>query len=519
MFALHPLHVESVAWVAERKDVLSGLFCFLTLLLYSEYVVTRKSVIYTLSVLSFVLGLMAKPMLVTLPIVMLLVDFWPLGRYRHVSPANGLPKHSCRIIVLVKEKIPFFVCSLLSGIVTICAQHAGGAVVSLSTVAFHDRIGNALVSYVKYVGKTFYPQDLAVFYPYTSISRWEAAGSMIILAALSTIIARTRHRYPYLAMGWLWFIITLLPVIGLLQVGIQSMADRYTYIPVVGLFIMAAWGGADMTNGLRYRKAILGILASAALIVATILTCGQLGYWRDNLTLYRHTLQITDNNYFVTYNLGVALADKGDMDSAIEAYRTTLRIYPNFYMANHAMGIVFMVKGQLDEAIKEFRLALRTNPDYAVAHYSLGLALAGEGSRDAAIYEYREALRINPEDKAAHIDLGVALASKGDRDAAIHEYREAVRISPSDATAHINLGVALADKGDLNAAIHEYLEVLRVSPNDPTAHNYLGIALAGKGDLTSAIQEFKAAILINPNYTDAHNNLGQALTLNEGTKK
>ncbi|HXE98650.1 MAG TPA: tetratricopeptide repeat protein [Dongiaceae bacterium] len=416
LFALHPLHVESVAWVAERKDVLSAFFWFLTLLIYSEYAKKPKPALYFFTLFSFVLGLMSKPMLVTLPVVMLMMDYWPLGRFRGREQGGG----ACRLfgsgaalMALVKEKIPFFACSLVSAVVTIYAQHSGGAMSDLDAVSFGLRIENALTAYVKYIGMTFWPHDLAVFYPLSFyIPLRQTISSLLVLLLLSAIAVRARHRNPCLALGWFWFLVTLVPVIGLVQVGGQSMADRYTYIPVTGLFIMTAWGVPLLTKGLPHREGILALLAGTVIAASAALAWQQLRYWRDSITLYRHTLQATTGNYWINYNLGVALAGKGDLDGAIQEYRETLRI----------------------------------KPDYAKAHNNLGFALASKGNLDAAMQEFQEALRINPNDMDVHNNLGLVLARKGNLDAAIREFREALRINPDYAEAQKNLGVALGQK-------------------------------------------------------------------------
>lgn len=411
MFALHPMHVESVAWVAERKDVLSTLFWFLTLFIYTEYTAKRKISLYFLTLFTFVLGLMSKPMIVTLPIVMLLADFWPLGRFRH---ENGQDAQLLNAITpLIKEKIPFFICSLLSGFITLYAQHKGGAVRGLDVLSFQLRSENALIAYVKYIGKTIWPHDLAVLYPFPlSIPLWQVVCSLCILLLISVAVISTGRRHPYLAVGWLWFFVTLVPVIGLLKVGGQSMADRYMYIPATGLFIMAAWGIPELTKGLRCRTGILALLAAAAIFASTVLTWRQLGYWQDNISLYRHTLHVTTGNPSINYNLGLALQRKGDLDAAIHEYRE----------------------------------ALRVNPEHGNAHHNLGAALASKGDHNAAIHEYREALRLDNNNENAHNNLGAMYVGKGNLDAAILEFREALRINPSYTNAHDNLEAALAQK-------------------------------------------------------------------------
>jgi tetratricopeptide (TPR) repeat protein len=441
LFALHPLHVESVAWVAERKDVLSALFWLLTLIFYAEYVVKKKPRLYMLSLISFVLGLMSKPMLVTLPLVMLLMDFWPLDRYRREEGRAG------RVKALIKEKIPFLACSFLSGIVTIYAQHKGGAIAGLTVMSFWLRMENALIAYVKYIGKTVWPHDLAVLYPIpVSFPLWQVICSLLVLLFLSAATIRAGRRYPYLPVGWFWFLVTLVPVIGFIQVGMQSMADRYSYIPLIGLFIMTAWGVPDLIKGLHYREGILALLAGAAIIASAAVTWRQLGYWQDNISLFRHTLQVTTDNYLMNNNLGWSLAEKGDMDAAVQQYQEALRIKPDYTLSLNNMGLALAGKGDLDAAIREFRKALRSNPDYSDAHYNLGIALAGKGDLDAAIREYREALRLNPDCSDAHYNLGIALAGKGDLDAAIREFREELRLNPDYAKAHDSLDIAFARK-------------------------------------------------------------------------
>jgi len=352
MFAIHPLHVESVAWVAERKDVLSAFFGFLSLLMYAEFTAKRKPALYLLALFSFILGLMSKPMLVTLPAVMLLLDYWPLERYRHEGEEQGLRHLAGAVMDLVKEKIPFFACSLLSAVVTIYAQRKGGAMHSLDDLPLMIRISNALIAYVKYIGKTVWPSDLAVYYPFPlSLPLWQVIGSLLVLLLLSAAAIRAGRRHPYFAVGWFWFIVTLVPVIGFIQVGTQSMADRYTYIPQTGLFIMAAWGVTELTVNVQYRQAILSLFAAAFIIISAALTWQQLGYWRDNISLFRHTLRVTDNNFVIHFNLGLALANKGYTDAAIEEYIKAFGVNPAFDNAHYDLkSAIDQIKRQRQES-------------------------------------------------------------------------------------------------------------------------------------------------------------------------
>ena len=399
LFALHPLHVESVAWVAERKDVLSAFFWFLTLYSYSGYVMNnRKPSRYVLTLIFFVLGIMSKSMLVTLPIVMLLMDFWPLDRYRSESLEQRAGFLTGRVAMLVKEKIPFFVCSFVVGLVTIYAQHTGGATKSFDAVPLMFRIQNALVAYVKYGIKTLYPVDLGVLYPMpSSFPLWQVIGSLLVLLFVSAAAVCYGRRYPYLPVGWFWFIVTTLPVIGLIQVGSQSMADRYTYIPIIGLFIIAAWGGADLTRGMRQQKITVALVACLIMIASAALTWRQLGYWRDSISILRHTLQVTSNNYLVNDLLGLTFAKNGDLDAALQEYQTAVRINPGDSKTRTNLGIVLSAKGDLEAAIRELQVALRISPGDAKIRALLGDTLAEKGDLDAAILEYQESLRIRPD--------------------------------------------------------------------------------------------------------------------------
>lgn len=412
MFALHPLHVESVAWIAERKDVLSALFCFLTLVFYSEYVSRRKTSLYIISLLSFLLGLMSKSMLVTLPIILLLLDYWPLNRYR-LDDREGLQQILPTLSRHIKEKIPFFILSLLSALITIYAQYRGGAMASLSSFSFRLRSENALITYLKYIERIIWPHDLAILYPFpSSIPLWQVICSLLFLLTISIAAIRKGRQYPYIAAGWFWFLITLAPVIGIIQVGGQSMADRYTYIPATGLFIIASWGAGDLAKKLKHRQYILALLAAMALVTVAALTWRQLYYWRDNISLFRHTLQVTTGNSVIHYNLGHTLHDKGDLDGAISEYKEALRINPNNTDAHFNLGLALQKKGYLDDSIREYRMTLQLKPDDTEAHFNLGLVFTRKGELDAAISEYREILRVNPYNRYAANNLEFLLGRK-----------------------------------------------------------------------------------------------------------
>lgn len=379
LFAIHPLHVESVAWVAERKDVLSAFFWFLTLLLYAEYTSRQKRAYYLLALASFVLGLMAKPMLVTLPLVMLLLDYWPLNRCQLMESAAGpapLLAGSRRLKLLLRDKIPFFACAVAATIMTIFAQHADGAIKSLDAIPLPFRVQNALVAYVTYIGNTVWPDDLAILYPIPpSYTFWQVSGSLLVLLLITAATVHGRHRFPCFLAGWLWFLITLLPVIGIIQVGVQAMADRYTYIPSVGLFIMAVWGGPLLVNRWKHRLAVLTLLAGTVMCVNAALTWQQLRYWRDNFSLYERTLAVTADNYVIHNNLGSAYAANWHLEAAIREFRAALRIRPHYSDAHYNLAMALAMKGETETAIREFREALRINPGFSKAAYHLQIAL------------------------------------------------------------------------------------------------------------------------------------------------
>ena len=443
LFALHPLHVESVAWVAERKDVLSGFFWFLTLLLYARYAKRGGTAWYLLALLSFAAGLMAKPMLVTLPAVLLLWDFWPLGR----SPSWPL----------VKEKIPFFLLSVASSVITLVAQEQGGAMKTLEAIPLGPRIGNAVIAYGKYLGKMFWPSDLAMLYPFPgSIPLWQVSCAFLLLVISSALAVGYRRRYPYLLTGWFWFLVTLGPVIGIVQVGGQSMADRYTYIPLTGLFLAIAWGAGDLSEGWRHRKAVLAALAAAVVGAMTVATWRQVGYWRDDLTLYRHTLEVTTGNYLIRNNYASALAERGDPDAAIREYRDVLGKWPHLPRVHNNLGYLLSVRGNIAEAMHHHNEAIRLtsdaspgqgNPagtfDRATAHLHLGNLFLAQGNMGEAIREYRATLELRPDLDKAQNNLGIAYSTIGKYPEAIAAFNRAIQLNPGNSEAVKNLAICV----------------------------------------------------------------------------
>jgi Flp pilus assembly protein TadD len=451
LFALHPLHVESVAWAAERKDVLSIFFWMLTMMAYVYYVKRPGTRRYLLVLANFSLGLMAKPMLVTLPFVLLLLDYWPLNRFQPRATTGSVVDQplgfrsfgddKSPILKAVMEKVPLFVISLLSSLVTVIAQQKAGAVSTLEIVPFKLRIANGLVSFVAYMGKMIWPLDLAVFYPHpgSELQIWKPVAAGLFLLIVSTVALRVAHRCQYVLVGWLWYLGTLVPVIGLVQVGEQAMADRYTYVPLIGLFIAVVWGFADLGKGWRSRRWLISVTAAVMLLALMAGSWLQVGYWKDSIKLFQHTLDVTSNNYVAHYTLGNALALQGNLTGSVTHYNKALRINPNFAEAHNNLGNALALQGNLTRAISHYNKALHINPDHAEAHRNLGVALDRQGRHQEALQHYAEALRINPHDAQSHNNLGVALAEQGRLKEAVVHFTEALKIDPSFKEAQRNL--------------------------------------------------------------------------------
>lgn len=485
LFALHPLHVESVAWVAERKDVLSTLFWMLTLTLYVRYVEKPGRLRYLLTLSAFVLGLMSKPMLVTLPFTLFLLDYWPLGRFSSIREGSSLLSGQKNVFTpLIIEKIPFIAFSFASSLVTIYVQYKGGAVSSLDTVPFFSRIINALAAYVGYMGKMFWPLHLAVIYPLPSTeSIMKGVSAGLVLAVLSFATVRLARKHPYLLMGWLWYLGTLVPVIGLVQVGRQSMADRYTYVPLIGLFIMIAWGAPIIMGQDRHRRLVLSTLGVLTLLACAAITWQQLGYWRNSITLFSHAIESVPDNDIAHVRLGYALARRGRPDEAISQYTEALRIRPRDAEAHFNMGFTLMQQGKVAEAIDQYWEVLKVDPDHEGAHINMGNALAEQGRLHDALYQYTEALRVNADNAETHFSMGLVLATQGDLEKGIMHFSEALRIRPNFAEAHYNLGIALARQGKLDEGIGHFAEALRINPGLAEARLALDAAVKRKQEL------------------------------------
>ncbi len=420
-FALHPLHVESVAWIAERKDVLSGFFWFLTMACYLRYTRAGGKGNYILALIVFGLGLMAKPMLVTLPFVLLLLDYWPLNRFELKPVADGLRN----IRPFVVEKIPFFIFSAASCVVTYVAQKSAHAIVY--EMPIEARLANTVVSYVAYILKTVWPVELAVFYPLKDVLLWQAVLAFFVLAVVTVAAVFLIGRKRYFAVGWLWYLGTLVPVIGLVQVGDQRFADRYTYIPLIGLFMIAFWAVGDLCRKRPALRVFSGLTVMLLLAGMLAGTRNQLSYWRDSISLYRHTIQVTENNSTMQYNLANILIIKGQHDEAITLLRSVLQIDPDNAKAHSDLGVSLTMTGQLHEAIEHYRRALQIDPEYARADANLGAVMTMTGQLEEAINHYYRAHKLAPEEPLVINDLAVILVTVSDP--MLRNPSEAVRLA------------------------------------------------------------------------------------------
>jgi len=451
LFAVHPLHVESVAWVAERKDVLSGLFWMLTLWTYVSYVRQPRWNRYVLVALCFVLGLLAKPMVVTLPFVLLLLDYWPLGRMTPDLGAGpdraGVTPSSLQLRValpLLREKLPLLALALASSVVTFVVQRQGGAVGGFDEYSFVHRVENALTSYVGYVWKMVWPARLGLFYPFpTSFAAWQVITAAVILIGASIVALRAARRHPYLLVGWLWYLGTLVPVIGLVQVGDQAMADRYTYIPLVGLFLIVAWGVPALVAGwLVCQRALEGLqrtalVTAAGVVIAALIVAArsQVRYWRDPIAMWQHTLQVTGENAFARNSLASFLIEAGRTAEAVPHLVEAVRIDPRFAGAYNNLGAALIQQGNGSEAIAHFAAAARLRPQYADAHYNLAMALARQGRLDHAIQELVEAVRLRPDQPMWHYRLARLYQENGNTELAVQHLERTLTLAPNDQAA------------------------------------------------------------------------------------
>src|SRR5437870_3982063 len=477
LFALHPLHVESIAWAAERKDTLSTFFGLLSLIAYVRYAEAPSIRRYAWTAIMLTLGLLAKPMLVTWPFVMLLLDYWPLRRFQRSDASDQWSV----VRGLVVEKLPLFALVAASAVVTSLAQSHGGGVRTFTEFPIALRLSNALVSYAKYLLLAFWPNDLAVYYPYkgTDIPAWQISSAALLLIAITAFCFSQRKIRPYLIVGWLWFLGTLVPVIGLVQVGGQTMADRYFYIPSIGLFIAIVFGLADIAERRRVAPWLSAAIANVVLVVLATLTNAQIHRWSDSFTLFKHALTVVPPNVAVEDSLGLAMHKNGQLDEAAARFERALQIKPDDYTSLLSMGVIRFYQGRVPEAMEYAQAAIRSQADGSKAHNLLGMALAKQNRNEAALDEVRRASELAPKDADIRNDLGLALARLGRIPEAIDQFHEALRLDPNNAApAHANLGWALLESGKPRESIPEFEAALQLNPEFKAAADGLRQARA-----------------------------------------
>ena len=564
LFAVHPLHVESVAWVAERKDVLSTFFFLLTLWAYVQYVscaghkvsgkrqtsniehrtsnagseasrITRlpaevpqcgtkaghSSLFYGLALVFFALGLMSKPMLVTLPFVLLLLDYWPLGRvagdgWRVAGADSGVTPHASRltpqITHLLLEKLPFLVLSLASSWVTIVAQARGHAVHTMEKVPLFARFANAVVSYSIYLGHTVWPVNLAIFYPYRRVAGfrddWQIAGAVVMLAAVSIFALFRIKRSPWFATGWFWFLGTLVPVIGIVQVGGQAMADRYTYIPLIGVFICLVWAGAGFFAVRHLSEKIPAALGAIVVITYIAVTRQQVKYWRDTFTVANHALAVTSNNPVAHDMIGQVLGAEGKYKPAVEHFRAALKADPDYGTARYDLAVALTrsadaqaMAGRLEEAIATYQSAVQVKSVPQTLN-NLGLALGQLGRHEEAIAQYNEALKLQPDSLEVHFNLASALAAEGKIAEAEKQFAEARRLSPNPLRTLMDFAQILAVQGRLTEATAKLREAVRLYPTNAAANLELGVNLMVSGQTNEAPGYFSTALQLEPDLVE-----------------
>lgn len=517
LFALHPLHVESVAWASERKDLLSTLFLLLTLWFYLQYVQQPGFRRYWPVLLFYTACLLTKQMAVTLPLLLLLLDYWPLGRLLPADAAPAIPptpeaspggktrkrkKNRTalpaavlnrreriapsgvvwrRLIPLVREKLPLFALAAAASIMIFLVQTETGIVKSAIQYPLSARMENAVFSYAAYLVKTIFPIHLAIFYPHpgTTLPFWQVGGATLLILLITVFVLRAGR--PYLVTGWFWYLGTLVPVIGLVQVGLQGMADRYTYVPLIGVFIIIAWGLPELTAGRQSRKAMLIPVAAAGLCVLTILTWFQVGTWRDNITLYSHAAGVTSGNDWAEYNLGLSLAGKGRFDEALPHFQDAIRLRPGYADAYLNIGVIQALRGNLDGASANFTRVLEIQPDHVEARRNFALTLLRRGDFDGAASQIRILRQIRPDDPESWFFMGLLSTKQGNPAEAEAAYAQAIRLRPDYAEAQNNLGILLARQGRIEAAIGRFREALRIRPDYREAEKNLENALGERG--------------------------------------
>jgi Flp pilus assembly protein TadD len=511
LLAIHPLHVESVAWISERKDVLSAVFFMLTLSAYTRYVHARSLTSYLLVLLWFAFGLMSKPMLVTVPFVLLLLDYWPLRRFAPQAPAK-IPKQrrvedraSIRRIFL--EKIPLLLLSFGSCAATVLAQRH--FIDPIGHLSLMDRLGNAAVATIVYLRQLVWPTGLSVFYPHPrhSLSVVQVSTAALFLLAVSTAAFMYRRKHPYFFTGWFWFLGMLVPVSGIVQVGEQAHADRYTYLPQIGLYILVTWFVVDTASSWRHRRIVLGTAMASSIVMLMWPAWKQTNYWHDGRALWTRAVAVNPQNDTAHISLCDLDLREDRLNDAIFHARKALEIRPDSADAHSRLGVALSAYGENEEASIHFQKVLQTRPDRPRVHYNIATLFLNSGHLDEAIAEFEKELRIQPEFVEAHNNLGIALTSKGELDAALAHFQKAMELDPRLPKVHHNIAMILLRQGRPNQAIAHLQKELRVNPASAEAHNDLGIAWSQQGRIDQAISEWQKTLELRPDNLNAYCNL------------
>jgi len=508
LFGIHPLHVESVAWVSERKDVLSTFFMMLAVGAYGAYVKIPSWRRYGAVTLFFILGLMAKPMLVTLPFIFLLLDYWPLNRTR-LNPCET--SQTLHLSTLIKEKIPFFVLAIGFCILTAVAQQKCGALASVGDIGFELRIKNALVSYFLYLKNTVFPSQLSIFYPYPdTIPLWAAGGAAIFILLVSIGILCFHRNCPWLVTGWFWYLGTLIPVIGLVQSGDFSMADRFTYIPLVGIFIMFSWTAQKVWTGRPALKKWIILFFGVAILVLGAVGYRQAEYFKNSLTLFERAVSVNPDNWLALNNLGITYNEMGKHREGIQCFQKALAIKPVFVEALNNLAGTFVKTGRIEEGLGYYRRAIELMPNFSGTYYNLAVALEASGRLKNAEDSYKKVLKMNPQNAEALNNLGVIQGRLQRTGEGMKNIKKALEINPNYAEAHYNMGNLFLNRSMPNKAVYHYAKAIRIRPEYAEAYNNFGVALFSMNRLMDSIRIFESALKIRPDYPNAQANLEMA---------
>lgn len=506
LFGLHPLRVESVAWISERKDVLSTMFWLLALWAYASYAEGfrkregKPKLFYCLTLMFFIMGLMSKAMLVTLPIILLLLDYWPLRRWKQGSKRE-----------LILEKIPFFLLTIVVSVIAYAAQYYGGTMQEMSQLPFTDRIGNALISYVRYLAKFFWPENLCIYYPHPG--HWPTAQLLaagLVLACVSMFAWALRQRQPYLLAGWLWYLGALLPVIGLVQLYSQSMADRYTYVPQLGLCMCLVWGLSKAASRWQRGEMALAVIYGAAMIACVIQTRYEIGFWKDDLTVWNRAIAVTKDNYTAHNNLGIAI-EPTQKGKAFHEFQEAVRINPDFADAQRNLARQLHQHGDLEGAVYHYQKSLEIDPTSGWAEYGLGNTYYDMGKVNEAIAHLQKAVTYDPNNADSQNNLGTALLANGQTDQAMVHLQKAVALNPQSVLSYNALALIYFQKGRFSEAIANFKQVLKYAPNNVIAQRGLGEALLENGQLDESIDTFQHILRAHPDFADVRQDLNLAI--------